>query len=469
MTLSHSSETSEQMKLVSLFTGAGGLDLGLELEGFTTVAANEIEAHACETLKANRALPGMSTPEFDRWFSEQLDQKCYTNIGADEVSRLRDRVSRSMGQNPFLRDATILPGDIRQVASADIARAANVKYGELAVVAGGPPCQPFSRAGKREAVDVSNGQLFREFVRVVSDLRPRWFLFENVKGLILTKTDVVSTCCKECGNSAVCAFDERLAYFSGAFKNKMCEVCGSSRTQVESECKAGGSLDIIIREFESIGYTCTHNVLNAADFGVPQLRERLIIVGSRDGEKFHWPTRTHTNSNGTAQSHLFSSEPTSRWVTMREALWVEGHEVYGPLDPERAVLWVKNVVRPHDEPVTWSLDRPSPTIGAHQSAKLALAPDGVPQEQLLRQQWHTLGKRQGDLPPVPVKHSYLSDVELLKLQSFPDYWYLFGTRMQRAFQIGNAVPVELARALGSSLRDACNGVAEAEKLARTVA
>src|SRR5437763_2883658 len=100
------------------------------------------------------------------------------------------------------------------------------------------------------------------------------------------------------------------------------------------------------------------------------------------------------------------------------------------LDKAKAVLWVKNVVRPHDEPVTWSLDRPSPTIGAHQSAKLAIAPDGVPEEQLLRQQWHILGKRQRDLPPVPVTHEYLSDVELLKLQSFPEYWYLFGTRMQ---------------------------------------
>ena len=458
-----------RLKLVSLFTGAGGLDLGLELAGFTTVSANEIEPHACETLRANRALPKMDIPEFDRWFSEQLNQKCYANIGADEISSLRKRVSRSSGQHPFLKNATILPGDIRHITSADIAQAAQAKRGELTLVAGGPPCQPFSRAGKREAVDVSNGQLFREFVRVVDDLRPRWFLFENVKGLVQTKTDVVHLSCKDCGNSGVCTFDERITYFDGALKSKNCEVCGSSRTQVESQRRAGGSLDIIIREFESIGYTCTHDVLNAADFGVPQLRERLIILGSRDGEKFHWPTRTHANSNGTAQSHLFSSASTSRWVTMREALWAQRHEVYGSLDPKKAVLWVKNVVRPHDEPVTWSLDRPSPTIGAHQSAKLAIAPDGVPLEQLLRQQWHTLGKRQGDLPPVPVKHAYLSDAELLKLQSFPDYWYLFGTRMQRAFQIGNAVPVELARALGSALFDVCGGVAEAEKSVPSVA
>ena len=72
-------------------------------------------------------------------------------------------------------------------------------------------------------------------------------------------------------------------------------------------------------------------------------------------------------------------------------------------------------------------------------------------EQLVRQQWHTKGRRQGDLPPVPVEHEMVTDGELLKLQSFPEWWYLFGTRMQRAFQIGNAVPPLLAKAIGNCL------------------
>lgn len=101
--------------------------------------------------------------------------------------------------------------------------------------------------------------------------------------------------------------------------------------------------------------------------------------------------------------------------------------------------------------MTWSLDRPAPTIGAHQSAKLAIAPNGVPVAQLERQQWHVLGRRQGDTAPVFVEHEYLSDEELLTLQTFPLSWYLHGTRMQRAFQIGNAVPPILAGAVGSAL------------------
>ena len=216
----------------------------------------------------------------------------------------------------------------------------------------------------------------------------------------------------------------------------------------------GGSLTVILNEFEKIGYTCTWKVLNAADFGVPQIRERLIVVGSRDGEAFSWPRPTHSSQafETNEQLSLFSQASTLKpWVSMRTAVWNKGHDRFGNLDSKRAVLWVKNVVRPHDEPVTWSLDRPSPTIGAHQAAKLAIAPDGVPQAQLLRQQWHVLGKRQGDTPPVPVHHALLSDKELLKLQTFPESWYLYGTRMQRAFQIGNAVPPILSKALGEAI------------------
>ncbi|NJM39112.1 MAG: DNA cytosine methyltransferase, partial [Akkermansiaceae bacterium] len=81
----------------------------------------------------------------------------------------------------------------------------------------------------------------------------------------------------------------------------------------------------------------------------------------------------------------------------------------------------------------------------------AIAPFGVPEAQLFRQQWHTLGRRQGDTPPVFVEHEYLTDLELMRLQTFPDNWYLYGTRMERAFQIGNAVPPVLARVVGEAL------------------
>jgi DNA (cytosine-5)-methyltransferase 1 len=235
-----------------------------------------------------------------------------------------------------------------------------------------------------------------------------------------------------------------------AEKSVPCYRCGAQNTSVSWENKSGGSLDIILQEFANLGYKCVHTILNAADFGAPQLRERLFIVGSRDGELFEWPSPTHGKSHGPSQASLFDLNDLQPWRGVRETLWPNGHWKYGALKKE-AVLWVKNVVRPHDEPVTWHLDRPSPTIGAHQGAKLTLAPIGVPEAQLFRQQWHSLGRRQGDTPPVFVEHEYLTDLELLKLQTFPENWYLFGTRMERAFQIGNAVPPVLARVVGAAI------------------
>jgi DNA (cytosine-5)-methyltransferase 1 len=442
--------------LISLFGGAGGLDLGLELAGFATVAVNEIEHYACETLRANQALPLMSEAEFDRWLRIQCAQRCY-GIKSRRQSHFDERVRGAMGAHQFLKGAAILEEDIRSVSSAELARAGNVSPGDLTLVAGGPPCQPFSRAGKRGAVDVEEGQLFREFVRVVNDLRPRWFLFENVKGLLLTKADVLRLRCATCGQDSVASFRERLVYLKGLLSHAACPRCHRKTGDLYVEHKRGGSLDIIIREFESADYHCTARVLNAADFGIPQLRERVIIIGSRDDEPFVWPRATHSSvMRETDQRSFFGSDTSHEcWVGVGESLWPDGHPEFGPLDATRAVLWVKNVVRPHDEPVTWSLSRPSPTIGAHQGAKLAIAPEGVPLGQLRRQQWHTRGKRQSDHPPVSVKHAYLSDEELLKLQSFPEYWYLHGTRMQRAFQIGNAVPVRLGEAIGRAIIEAC--------------
>lgn len=448
------SECIKPPTLVSLFTGAGGLDLGLEIAGFQTLAANEIQHHACETLKANQMIPKLNQSEFDSWFNNQLTQRCYKSISSEETEALRIRISAGRKNNLHLQQATILEGDIREVASSELLSHIKLKIGELDLVAGGPPCQPFSRAGNQETVDCETGRLFKEFVRIVDDLKPRWFLFENVKGLIISKTDVLDIRCKSCFTSFIAPFSLRQNPEKLDGKAK-CPKCGKSDTEFAFRTVSGGSLEIILNEFSSIGYHCHWTVLNAADFGAPQIRERLFIVGSRDNERYSWPIPTYGKevTPETPQLSLFSDMAENRkpWHTMHDFLWKKGHWKYGTLDKKKAVLWVKNVVRPHDEPVTWDICRPSPTIGAHQSAKLAVAPEGVPQAQLERQQWHVLGKRQSDTPPVDVEHEYLTDLELLTLQTFPSYWYLFGTRMERAFQIGNAVPLVLAEAVGCSI------------------
>lgn len=442
--------------LVSLFSGTGGLDIGLENAGFKTILANEIEIHACESLRANKLLASLDAREFDNWFNITVaGQRCYRNATQVELELIRSRLFPSLTVNDWpLANAEIVERDVRKLTSRFVLEATGTKLGEIDLVAGGAPCQPFSRAGKQETVDCDDGKLFLEFVRLVDELRPRWFLFENVKGLVQHKTEALYSICRFCATESPVSFSLRSA--AGTLDHAI-DTCASCRktgaVTPKWEKRRGGSLDMIEAEFSRLGYSCSSNVLNARDFGVPQDRERLFIVGSRDGEGFSWPTPTHGPRN--AARSLFDQVPKLAYRSVRDALYQNGHWRYGNLGDE-AVLWVKNVVRPHDEPVTWSLDRFAPTVGAHQAAKLAIAPFGVPPAQLARQQWHTLGRRQGDSPPVFVEHEYLTDHELLILQTFPDHWYLHGTRMERAFQIGNAVPPMLAEAVGSSIIAAMN-------------
>lgn len=451
--------------LISLFAGAGGLDIGLEQAGFTTLAVNELGAHACETLRQNKAISNLTVEQIDEWLSLQISQqRCYSNTSLADIEELKNRIKNTSGKLSFLQKAKVIEGDIRLITSQELLSSAKVKSGELTLVAGGPPCQPFSRAGKRETVESEDGRLFLEFVRVVKDARPRWFMFENVKGLAQSKTIVHYLHCCHCNKSTVIPFIHRQELLAGSTLEIPCPHCGKLSGGVETREVRGGSLEIILNEFHSIGYKCYHAILNAADFGVPQSRERLFIVGSRDGESFEWPRATHCEmkwiasiggKHHSSQLSLLPENSLLPWKTVKDVLWGSGHPKYGTLDFSKARVWVKNVVRPHAEPVTWMLDRPSPTVGAHQAAKLALAPFGVPEEQLARQQWHTKGRRQSDLPHVFVEHAMFSDEDLLRLQTFPPDWYLFGTRMERAFQIGNAVPPLLAMAVGKAILAAC--------------
>ncbi|MBA3531060.1 MAG: DNA cytosine methyltransferase [Ardenticatenales bacterium] len=446
--------------LISLFAGAGGLDIGLELAGFVSLAVNELESHTCQTLKQNKVLNSISPSEFDAWFKQNVvSQRCYTRgTSANTIELTRRRLYQSSGQHSYLDRAAIIEGDIRNITSQQLMEAAGTKKGEVTLVAGGPPCQPFSRAGKRATVETSDGKLFLEFVRMVNEIKPRWFLFENVKGLAQSKTTVFYYLCTNCNTKFIVPFNERENIIEGGSLTSICPKCASTSCDTQTKEIRGGSLNIILEEFHRIGYQCYHTVLNSVDYGVPQNRERLFIVGSRDNETFLWPAQTHqeyTTIPIVNQYSLLELETKKQcWRTVKDVLWQEGHPQFGSIDYSKAVLWVKNVVRPHDEPVTWSLNRPSPTVGAHQGAKLAMAPYGVPEEQLARQQWHVLGRRQRDLPPVDVEHAMLSDEDLLRLQTIPPGWYLHGTRMERAFQIGNAVPPIFAKAIGQAILNA---------------
>ena len=339
---------NRNQKIFSLFSGAGGLDIGLEQAGFETVLATDIEAYACETLRQNKRLSQLKPTEYEAWFDATVRaQRCYSSKDQYAIELLRERLKIRNGIK-YLKNAYILQGDIREFPSESLASLAGVKKDELTLIAGGPPCQPFSRSGKRETVEVADGRLFQEFVRIVNDLRPRWFLFENVKGLAQSRTQVKSIYCSNCKKTKPVPFDLRNSDIE--IGSLHCNVCGSNKLEINEKEIRGGSLDIIINEFERVGYKCYHKLMNSADYGVPQSRERLFIVGSRDGEAFSWPLKTHAN-NAKEEQRAFLFGELLPWVTVEDVLWQSGHPQFGQLDYSKALLWVKNVVRPHDEPV----------------------------------------------------------------------------------------------------------------------
>lgn len=162
------------MQLISLFSGAGGLDLGFEKAGFTVVAANEFDTTIWETYEKNRSAP-------------------------------------------------LIKGDIRAIPS--------LQFPDCDGIIGGPPCQSWSEAGSLKGIEDPRGQLFYQYIRILRDKQPKFFLAENVKGMMAKRH-----------NTAV---------------------------------------KTIISQFEEAGYDVFIHLLNASDYGVAQDRKRVFYVGFR--------------------------------------------------------------------------------------------------------------------------------------------------------------------------------------------
>lgn len=169
----------DKLSLISLFAGAGGLDIGLEMAGFETSVINELESHGCATLRENSRLHSLTAQDFNSWFARQTEHRTLSTASHAYWSNLKLRLSEAIGSRPYLKNASIAEGDIRAITSDTLLEMAKLRRGGVTLIAGGPPCQPFSRAGKRETVEADDGKLFLEFVRIVRDIQPRWFLFET--------------------------------------------------------------------------------------------------------------------------------------------------------------------------------------------------------------------------------------------------------------------------------------------------
>ena len=307
-------------RVISLFSGCGGLDLGFEEHGFEPAVCVDNDPEACKTLRLNRP----------RW--------------------------------------SVYEGDIRQFKPP---------IEHIDGVIGGPPCQGFSTAGKGDPNDPRNF-LWREYFRVVEEARPRFIVLENVPGMLRPGTR---------------------AYF-----------------------------DELIASFTRLGFILNCGILNAADFGVPQNRRRLVVIGGF-GFKIDLPTPATTRHKTVKQaiSDLLKRESApnhepndhaphviKRWATLAE----------GEEDPgyRRARLYA---------------DRPSTTIRAGGG----FGPNG-----------NHLG---GFHPPIHYSlPRQLTVREAARLQGFPDSWHFAGSKTAQGRQVGNAVPPPLAAAVASAVAEA---------------
>jgi DNA (cytosine-5)-methyltransferase 1 len=351
--------------LISLFTGAGGLDIGLEQAGFQAVTAVECDPDCVQTLEQNQR-QGHPIP----------------------------------GGGHYLSGARILARSVEDLTGSDL-RPPGVKSNWVPdLMAGGPPCQPFSSSGKLLSLDDPRGRLFEHFVRLAGEVKPRLILFENVRGLVTARGP-----------------------------------CG----------EPGEALHLVKEAFEKLGYATTFQLLNAADYGVPQRRVRCFMMAARCTELPTFPAPTHAEA---AERTLFATRLS--WVTLGDFL------------------------RDHPEPRSDEIVRPTEAL----ARELVRLPSGTGLKsagarETTRPGGHW-GYRQGtfiadlDLPARTVTASASQDWVRLRdgslrrltfrecagLQELPHDWHFVGSIASRFRQVGNAVPVRFGFVLGQSLLSA---------------
>lgn len=358
-----------RMTAISLFSGAGGLDLGAEAAGFRTCVAVESDAVARSTMLANR----------DTHFPSMSEDRLLEDVRAVE------------------------PEALLELAEADA--------GDVALLVGGPPCTPFSKSGywleyKRAGND-ARASLLDDYVRLLRGVRPRAFVMENVYGL--------------------------------AYRNQNRPV-----------------LNRFLEGLRAAGYAAEYRILLAADFGVPQLRQRLFCVGVRadlldlpsGSWRMRWPAPTHsgphetrTGWDETLQPHMSSGAALVGIGENPEELEEHVRGTYA--DELRAVP-------PGQNYLYWTAERghPAPRFkwrSRYWSFLLKLDP---------RRPSPTIQGQPGPwVGPFHWESRRLRIAELKRLMTFPDDFAVLGSRRDQQLQLGNAVPPRLAETVIGAIAD----------------
>jgi DNA (cytosine-5)-methyltransferase 1 len=358
---------SGKLSMVSLYTGCGGLDYGFEAAGYETRVGVEFDRDCVETITLNRDWP-------------------------------------------------MICRDIHDVSSEEILSVAGLKRGEVDVLIGGPPCQPFSKSsywvhGDSKRLEDPRATTLHAYMRCVEDILPKVFLLENVHGI----------------------------NFSG--KEEGFQLLMKLAANINKKHKTN--------------YQLSWQVLNAADYGVPQLRVRFFLVGHRDGGRFQFPPSTHASSVGATDPLQLSA------LDVRLPDYVTAWDAIGGHEPTEQSLHIRGSWAdllpsiPEGENYLWHTNRKGglPLFGwrtRYWSFLLKLS-KRLPS-------WTIQSQPGASIGPFHWSNRLLAAEEMARLQTFPHNLNFAGGRTSIQKQIGNAVPSLLAEVLARAIGEQFFGV-----------
>ncbi|MGH7815515.1 MAG: DNA cytosine methyltransferase [Candidatus Binataceae bacterium] len=373
-------------RVVSLFSGAMGLDVGVEQTGrFRVVACVETDHACCETIRLNQRA---------------------------------GRLDASL---------KVFEADITKLDPVEVLSSVGLRPGEVDLLVGGPPCQSFSTAGKRRTTQDPRGTLLWQFLRVVEKMKPRFFLMENVRGLL-----------------------------SAALRHRpIAERPENNGKELEPNERAGSVVRLFAEDLQLISGSPYHMdcfEVNAVNYGAPQLRERALFIANRYNAVVNFPNPTHgPQGEEEIVLPLFAGKDSAPqpWRTLADA--ISGLHEPAPvlMDFSPRKKRYLNMVPP--------------------GSNWRSLPPAI-QKESMGKAWYAKGGRSGwwrrltfDLPcPTlmtmpnhagtalchPTETRALTLREYACIQQFPDDWQFAGAPAQQYAQAGNAVPVRLGRVAG---------------------
>ena len=376
---------SKNPTVISLFTCGMGMDVGFEKAKFQTVYTNDITKFACNTIRQNRS-----------------------EIPCDE-------------------------GDITNISSKEILKKSKHKKGEIDVVIGGPPCQSFSTAGARKGLEDKRGMALLEFIRVIRDVQPKFFVFENVPGLKSIAKKHIS-------------FYDRMSV---------------DKKTLSSDQQYGSLFGEILDEFNKLKkYKSDWDILNSADYGVPQKRKRLILIGSKTMDPKIIFEKIKKNAKF-ADPKKAEEEGKKPWKTLRDALdGLKDDKMERTEFPKwgkylkhipAGGCWVDLPENLKKEAMGRAANSDDPKRKGKQGGRTGF---------FRRLSWDkpsptlvTSPSQMGTCLCHPDEDRPLTVKEYAKLQGFPAGWKFIGSTSQKYRMIGEAVPVPLAKVIAKTVKD----------------